>query len=49
MELNREEVWHIYFVLRERGVSHCEVCKELFEKFEKEKAKLFADSSGGEQ
>ncbi len=36
MKLTKEEIWHISQIMKERGVGHCQFCKDLIEKFEKE-------------
>ncbi len=36
MELTKEEMWHIIQVMRNRGVSHCEFCKDLLIKLEED-------------
>lgn len=32
MELTKEELWHIYHIMEERGVGHCQFCKDLVKK-----------------
>ena len=36
MKINKEEIWHIYMIMKERGVGHCQFCKDLMVKLKKE-------------
>ena len=43
MKLNKVEIWHIRQVMRERGISHCQECKNIEKKLTKELNKLMDD------
>ncbi len=32
MDVTKEETWHIYQVMKERGASHCKECEKIFDK-----------------
>lgn len=32
MEWNNHEIWHIRQVMRARGISHCETCRDIEKK-----------------
>ena len=40
MEINKEELWHIIQIMEDRGVCHCQFCRDLLIKLKKEFERL---------